>query len=43
MHSLLGLSVRGGRRRSLGGALRSYLRLGVGMPSLRGLGIRGSR
>ena len=38
-----GLGVRDGQRWSLGSALRSFLRLGVGMHSLRGLDVQGSR
>ena len=33
-----GPCIRGGPRRYLGGAFRSFLRLGVGMHSLRVLG-----
>ena len=38
-----GQGVWGSRRWSLGGALRGFLRLGVGMHSMRGLGVQGSR
>ena len=37
------LGVQDHRLRSLGGALRSFLHLGVGMHFMRGLGSRGSR
>ena len=38
-----GLGPWGGRIWSLGGALRGFLRLGIGMHFMRGLGDRGSR
>ena len=43
MHSLGGLGVRGGRWRSGGGALRSFLRLGIEMHSLAGLSVQDDR
>ena len=43
MHSSRDVSVRGDRCRSVGGALRSFLRLCVETHSLRGIGVRGGR
>ena len=40
---MCGPGIRDNRRRCLGGAPRSFLRLGVGIHSLGGLGVRGSR